>query len=119
MPLVTNLRVTCVPMASVLAFCIASPIMNPEMFILTAAGLGLEFAVTKTIAGIGMGMLAGFAVLAIASAGLLTDALRPIAKPSRFARGPESPPPPVWWFWQFRLSALAGRILLCRWQLYH
>ncbi len=44
------------------AFCISSPIMDPEMFILTAAGINLNFAVAKTIAAIGMGLIAGFTV---------------------------------------------------------
>ncbi len=36
--------------------------MDPEMFILTAAGINLNFAVAKTIAAIGMGLIAGFTV---------------------------------------------------------
>ncbi|HIF35855.1 MAG TPA: hypothetical protein EYQ71_04275, partial [Candidatus Thioglobus sp.] len=43
-PLVAGLLAAGVPIAPVLAFCIASPIMDPEMFILTAAELGIEFA---------------------------------------------------------------------------
>ena len=124
-PLVASLLVAGVPIAPVLAFCIASPIMDPEMFILTAAGLGLEFAVIKTIAGISMGMLAGFTALAMSSAGLLADALKPIAKPSCCARGPETPPPPVWRFWQsadrrgqFVSAARTNFIFLGRWLLF-
>jgi hypothetical protein len=33
--------------------------MDPEMFILTAAGISLNFAVAKTIAASGMGLMAG------------------------------------------------------------
>ena len=40
-PLVAGLLAAGVPIAPVLAFCIASPIMDPEMFVLTAAGLGI------------------------------------------------------------------------------
>ena len=39
-----------VPLAPVMAFWIASPIMDPEMFILTAAGIGFNFALAKTFA---------------------------------------------------------------------
>jgi uncharacterized membrane protein YraQ (UPF0718 family) len=48
-----------------MAFCIASPIMDPEMFILTAAGISVEFAVVKTITAIAMGLLAGFSALGL------------------------------------------------------
>ena len=86
-PLAASLLVAGVPIAPVLAFCIASPIMDPEMFMLTAAGLGLEFAVMKTIAAFGMGMFAGFLAPALSHAGLLSDVLKPIATPSCGASG--------------------------------
>ena len=125
-PLVAALLVAGVPIAPVLAFCIASPIMDPEMFILTAAGLGLEFAVVKTLAAVGMGMFAGFTALALTRAGLLSDALKPIAKPSCCTSGtPEAPPPLVWRFWteaerrrDFIGTATTNFIFLGRWLLF-
>jgi hypothetical protein len=54
-----------VPLAPVMAFWIASPLMDPEMFVLTAAVLGGEFAVARTIAAIAIGLGAGFATLAM------------------------------------------------------
>jgi hypothetical protein len=59
-----------------MAFWIASPIMDPEMFILTAAGIGFNFAVAKTLAAIAMGLLAGFSVLVIKRYGGLESPLR-------------------------------------------
>jgi len=125
-PLVASLLVAGVPIAPVLAFCIASPIMDPEMFILTAAGLGLEFAVVKTFAAVGMGMFAGFIALGMTNAGLLSNALKPIATPSCCASGaPEAAEPPVWRFWQqaerratFRRSGAENFIFLGRWLLF-
>jgi len=81
-PLVAGLLAAGVPIAPVLAFCIASPIMDPEMFILTAAELGIEFALVKTLSAIGMGLLAGYGALLISKTGYLNDALKDIAKPS-------------------------------------
>jgi len=81
-PLVAGLLASGVPIAAVLAFCIASPIMDPEMFVLTAAGLGLEFTLVKTAAAIGMGLFAGYVTLALSKAGLLQNALKGIAMPS-------------------------------------
>ena len=75
-PLIAALLGAGVPLAPVMAFWIASPIMDPEMFILTAAGIGFNFALAKTLAAIAMGLLAGFAVLLIQRYGGLEDPLR-------------------------------------------
>ena len=75
-PLIAALLGAGVPLAPVMAFWIASPIMDPEMFILTAAGIGLDFAMAKTLAAIVMGLLAGFAVLVIQRYGGQLDPLR-------------------------------------------
>ena len=75
-PLIAALLGAGVPLAPVMAFWIASPIMDPEMFILTAAGIGFNFALAKTFAAILMGLLAGFAVLVIQRYGGLGDPLR-------------------------------------------
>ncbi len=66
-----------VPLAPVMAFCIASPVMDPEMFIITAAGISLEFAVVKTITAFGIGLLAGFTIYGLQRGGMLPQALRP------------------------------------------
>ena len=75
-PLIAAMLGAGVPLAPVMAFWIASPIMDPEMFVLTAAGIGFHFAVAKTLAAIAMGLLAGFGVLAIQRYGGLRDPLR-------------------------------------------
>ncbi len=81
-PLVAGLLAAGVPIAPVLAFCIASPIMDPEMFILTTAELGFEFAIIKTFSAITMGLMAGYSALLISKTGYLSDALKDIDKPS-------------------------------------
>ena len=65
-----------IPLIPVMAFWIASPIMDPEMFVLTAAGIGINFAIAKTLAAVAMGILAGFAVLLIQRYGGLGNPLR-------------------------------------------
>ena len=64
-PLIAALLRAGVPLAPVMAFWISSPIMDPEMFILTAAVFGLPFATAKALAAIAMGVLGGFATLAV------------------------------------------------------
>ena len=58
-PLIAGMLAAGVPLAPVMAFWVSSPIMDPEMFILTTAGIGFNFAIAKTFAAIGMGLLAG------------------------------------------------------------
>jgi len=75
-PLIAAMLGAGVPLAPVMAFWIASPIMDPEMFVLTAAGIGFNFAVAKTLAALAMGLFAGFAVLAIQRYGGLDSPMR-------------------------------------------
>ena len=102
-PLVAGLLAAGVPIAPVLAFCIASPIMDPEMFVLTAAGLGLEFALVKTIAAIAMGLSTGYVTLLISKSGVLDGSLKTIAQPSCAAAkcsDKTTETKPVWRFWR-------------------
>ena len=75
-PLIAAMLASGVPLAPVMAFCISSPIMDPEMFILTASGISLNFATAKTMAAIGMGLVAGFTVLGFQQIGFLGHPLK-------------------------------------------
>ena len=74
-PLIAAMLRAGVPLAPVMAFWLASPIMDPEMFVLTAAGVGIGFAVAKTAAAVAMGLLGGIAVWALERAGGLRNPL--------------------------------------------
>lgn len=100
-PLIAAMLGAGVPLAPVMAFWIASPIMDPEMFILTAAGIGLNFAVAKTIATIVMGLFAGFAILLIQRFGFLSNPLQPqITGTCTSSCRPAMKPAVKWRFWQ-------------------
>ncbi len=75
-PLIAALLAAGVPLAAVLSFWVASPIMSPSMFVVTAAGLGMEFAIVKTIAAIAIGGAAGLATAALQRAGYFASPLR-------------------------------------------
>ncbi len=75
-PLIAALLGMGVPLSAVMAFWLASPVMDPSMFVLTAGVMGAEFAVAKTLAAVGLGLFGGFAVRALAGAGRLSDPLR-------------------------------------------
>lgn len=76
-PLIAALLSMGVPLAPVMAFWLASPVIDPSMFVLTSGMLGVEFAVAKTIAAIGLGFFGGFVTMALVGAGALTNPLRP------------------------------------------
>ena len=123
-PLIAAMLHAGVPLAPVMAFWLASPVMDPEMFVLTAAGIGTGFAVAKTVAAAGMGLLGGFAVLALQRGGGLK---RPLAAGSPGGGcGTEFTPgdarPVAWRFWhepvrraEFRHVSVRTGAFLAKW----
>ena len=75
-PLIAALLSLGVPLAPVMAFWLASPVMAPDMFVLTAAELGTGFAIGKTLSAVGIGILGAVVTLGFHNAGLLPDPLR-------------------------------------------
>ena len=76
-PLMAAMLSAGVPLAAVMAFAMASPIMDPEMFLLMSVVVGVPFTLAKTVAAVFMGLLAGFATMGLARTGLLAEPLRP------------------------------------------
>ncbi len=75
-PLIAALLAMGVPLSAVMAFWLASPVMDPSMFVLTVGVLDTEFAVAKTLAAVGLGLYGGWAVHLLGRAGALADPLR-------------------------------------------
>lgn len=75
-PLIAALLSMGVPLAGVMAFWLASPVIDPSMFVLTSSLLGIEFAVAKTITAIGLGLMGGLITLALIQKGFLSNPLR-------------------------------------------
>lgn len=100
-PLIAALLAMGVPLAPVMAFWLASPLMDPAMFALTTGALGLDFALAKTAAAIGIGLLGGFATAAIARTGALDGALREgVGNGGCGGARVRNPKPPVWAVWR-------------------
>ncbi|WP_419905591.1 permease [Kiloniella sp.] len=76
-PLISGLLRAGVPLAPVMAFWISSPLMDPEMFILTSAVFGIEFTTFKTIAAFLMGLSGGLIAYTMVRAGFFQDIMRP------------------------------------------
>jgi uncharacterized protein len=125
-PLVAGLFGAGVPLAPVMAFWIASPLMDPTQFFVIAGSLGLGFAIAKTLAAVGMGLLGGYGTMALTRTGLLTidNAMRTSIQPKLCCKSsPKSAKvPPVWRFWQdsqrsqvFLVTAATTAWFLVRW----
>ncbi len=89
------------PLAAVMAFWLASPLMDPAMFAITSAALGWEFALAKTLAALGLGIMGGFAVMALSRSALFADPLRAAAPSCGGCCSSRKPyeGAPVWKFW--------------------
>lgn len=51
------------PLAPLMAFLVASPILNPTIFMLTAGAFGYEMAFLRLLAGVLLGIVAGYIVM--------------------------------------------------------
>lgn len=99
-PLIAALLAMGVPLSAVMAFWLASPVMDPSMFVLTAGVLGTEFAIAKTLAAVGLGVFGGTATYAILRAGGLTDPLREgVGNGGCGGSKVRAAKPVVWKFW--------------------
>jgi uncharacterized protein len=77
-PLAGGLLAAGVPLAPLMAFVIASPLMNPSLFIITWGVMGPEMALARTFSALFLGILGGFVVEAAIArrVGKESDALK-------------------------------------------
>ena len=124
-PLIAALLAAGVPLPAVMAFWIASPLMDPEMFILMWVQLGLGFTVAKTVAALALGLAAGFATMAAERAGLFAVPLRALSTcGSNCGSGGLAPVELRWAFWrapgrraEFATEARTVGLFLAKWLL--
>jgi hypothetical protein len=77
-PVIASLLIGGVPLAPVMAFWIASPSMDPEVFFLSVAAIGWELAIWRVIATLLLSLSAGFITHGLMQRGWLgTQILRP------------------------------------------
>ena len=99
-PLIAALLAMGVPLPAVMAFWLASPLMDPSMFVLTSGTLGLTFALYKTAAAVALGLLGGFGTAFLQRMGGFETPLREgVGNGGCGASGLRSGEPPVWRFW--------------------
>ncbi|NKB26086.1 MAG: permease [Rhodobacteraceae bacterium] len=122
-PFIAAMLAVGAPLSAVMAFWLASPLMDPAMFAITAGTLGTGFATAKTLAAVALGLGGAFVVKAFASSPVFADPLR--ARPA--AKGCGCGPSPFsgqtnWRFWAegdrrdtFRDTALENALFLTKW----
>lgn len=122
-PFIAALLAVGAPLSAVMAFWLASPLMDPAMFAITAGTLGVDFAVAKAVAAVGLGLMGGFGTMLFSQSPVFRDPLRErpqvggccsVKKPFQGA--------PVWRFWGeaerrvvFRDTALENGLFLLKW----
>ena len=122
-PLIAALLSMGVPLSAVMAFWLASPVMDPSMFFLTSGVLGLEFALAKTAAAVGLGLAGGLTVLILSKSSALNNPLRDgIGNGDCGGKVVRTPKPVVWRFWdyperraKFASEAVKTTIFLAQW----
>ena len=107
-----------------MAFWLSSPLIDPPTVLITAGALGWDFAVGKTVAAVGLGLLGGFGVRFLVYGGAFAaphargrgGRLRRLR---RLGRGGTAA---VWRFWEegpriatFRSEALSNARFLAKW----
>lgn len=75
-PFVAALLAAGAPLSAVMAFWLASPLMDPAMFAITAGAISPDFALAKAAAAVGIGLMGGFAIKAMAGTQFLNDPLK-------------------------------------------
>ncbi|MEM1275471.1 MAG: permease [Pseudomonadota bacterium] len=121
-PFVAALLAAGTPLSAVMAFWLASPIMDPPQFMITLGALGIEFAVMKVAFAVMLGLMGGFAMQAVVSGGMFAEPLRAQKKSCGSCCGAGQFNKPVWKFWPhperreaFREAAMHNALFLTKW----
>ena len=122
-PFIAALLAVGAPLSAVMAFWLASPLMDPAMFTITAGELGFDFALAKLVAAVSVGLLGGFGTMLLKTSPVFTDPLR--EKPQvGGCCGVKKPfaGKPVWTFWTdaprrtvFRDTWVDNLLFLLKW----
>ena len=122
-PFIAALLAVGAPLSAVMAFWLASPLMDPAMFLITSGTLGWEFALGKTMAAVGIGLFGGAVTMIFAKSVVFADPLREKPKVGGCC-GVKAPfqDRPLWSFWRdaervevFKSTAIENAVFLLKW----
>jgi uncharacterized membrane protein YraQ (UPF0718 family) len=126
-PVIAVLLRSGIPLPAIFAFWIASPLMSPDIYVLTAGTVGVGFANARLLSTVFVGLFAGLATLALTRIGLLktplssalaSEGMLDISGPGQFIK-------PVWKFWRepervaaFKTTFWHTAFLLTKWMAF-
>ncbi len=120
-PFIAGLLIMGVPLAPVMAFWLASPLVDPASLLITAGALGWDFAIAKAIVAVSLGLFGGFLVSFLVRYGAFANPLRP-AKTRGCGNLNPFAGQPVWKFWReaarrhrFAILAKENFLFLLKW----
>lgn len=120
-PFIAGLLAVGAPLSAVMAFWLASPLIDPPTFIITVSELGLPFALSRAAFAVALGLLGGFVVKMIGKCGAVGDPLREDYKASTCGAN-KFKGKPKWAFWSeadrvsvFRKESVNNLIFLGQW----
>lgn len=121
-PFIAGLLALGAPLSAVMAFWLASPLIDPPTLLITAAALGWPFAIGKAVSAVALGLFGGFIVKALMSQGAFVAPLRVYRPSGCCGCGPKTDGTPVWRFWSealrrnhFRAELLSNGLFLVKW----
>ena len=125
-PFIAAMLAAGAPLSAVMAFWLASPLMDPAIFAITAGALGSDMALAKAVSAISIALIAGFAMMALMRGGAFADPLRSApAKASCCGSTAPKEEKPYWRFWQvaarralFSDAALSNLFFLFKWMTF-
>ncbi|QBK29876.1 permease [Roseitalea porphyridii] len=98
-PFIAGLLAVGAPLSAIMAFWLASPLIDPPTLLITAAALGWPFAIGKAVAAVGLGLAGGFIVKALTAGGLFTSVSRGTVRKGCGCGPSPFDGRPVWRFW--------------------
>ncbi|MEO1066105.1 MAG: permease [Pseudomonadota bacterium] len=121
-PFIAGLLALGAPLSAVMAFWLASPLIDPPTLLITAGALGWDFAIGKALAAVALGLFGGLMVKALISNGAFAEPLK-VYKKSGCGCGPNPfNGKPVWQFWHeearrttFRTEFIENALFLVKW----
>jgi len=122
-PFIAALLAVGAPLSAVMAFWLASPLMDPAMFLITSGTLGFDFAVGKTLAAVGIGLFGGAVTMLFAKSAVFVNPLKekPQVGSCCSVKQPFSGKP-VWKFWAetarretFKNTTVENAVFLLKW----
>ena len=126
-PFIAALLAIGCPLSAVMAFWLSSPLMDPAMFLITSGTLGWDFAIAKTVAAVGIGLMGGFTVMSLNHTALFINPLKEWPQKrgeSCCGQSPQLDERPNWAFWGeasrrriFRETTIDNALFLGKWLL--